>query len=502
MKYDVCKIKIKNLNNKFFVLGVFDCFNKSNIITYSNIYINKYLRYLIKNSKLNTRFGKYTLINSLNNSHNNQFLIMGCGTQKKFDLIKYKKLIYRSISILNDMNVQEVIFLFLDLNIKNLDIYWKTRFLIESIEHKIYNFSFFKKSNDSILLNNIILNVNNSEDINIVKNALKISLSISIGLNKAKDIGNMPPNVCNPLYLSEISLDLLNKYNNFIKVKIIDENKMTELGMSAYLAVGGGSHNKSYMSLIEFKNTIVDNLYDKKIVLVGKGLTFDSGGISLKPSFNMDEMKYDMCGAAVVYGIMVFLAELKLPLHVIGVLAGCENMPGNNSFRPGDIIKTMSGKTVEVLDTDAEGRLVLCDVLTYINRFDPYIVIDIATLTGACVVALGKDIHGLFSNDDSLSSDLLHASNQTGDIAWNLPLFKKYSEQLKSNFADISNIGNKSAGAITAACFLSHFIGNYKWAHFDIAGTAYNSGVNKGSTGRPLFLIAQFLLNLSKIVKN
>lgn len=230
-------------------------------------------------------------------------------------------------------------------------------------------------------------------------------------------------------------------------------------------------------------------------MLVGKGITFDTGGISLKPGAGMDEMKYDMCGAATVYGAMRVVAELNLPLNVVGVLAGCENMPGGQAFRPGDVLTSMSGQTVEVLNTDAEGRLVLCDALTYVERFDPELVIDVATLTGACVIALGHHITGLLSNHNPLAHELIGASEQAGDRAWRLPLADEYQEQLDSNFADMANIGGRAGGAITAGCFLSRFTRKYSWAHLDIAGTAWRSGKNKGATGRPVALLAQFLLN-------
>ncbi|MGL4959302.1 MAG: leucyl aminopeptidase, partial [Plesiomonas sp.] len=231
------------------------------------------------------------------------------------------------------------------------------------------------------------------------------------------------------------------------------------------------------------------------IVLIGKGLTFDDGGISIKPAEGMDEMKYDMCGAATVFGVMRAIAELQLPLNVVGILAGCENMADGKAYRPGDILTTMSGQTVEVLNTDAEGRLVLCDTLTYAERFEPELVIDVATLTGACVIALGHHISGLLSNHNPLANDLLNASEQAGDKAWRLPLGDEYHEQLESNFADMANIGGRPAGAITAGCFLSRFTKKYNWAHLDIAGTAWRSGKAKGATGRPVPMLTQFLLN-------
>jgi leucyl aminopeptidase len=332
--------------------------------------------------------------------------------------------------------------------------------------------------------------------LHIANNSLKHALAINSGITAAKKLGNLPPNICNPLYLFLQAKKLSEKYKDKINVTSIDIKEMNSLGMNAYIAVGSGSKNKPYMSVIKYsgKNTIKQ---EKVIVLIGKGLTFDSGGISIKPSKNMNEMKYDMCGAAAVYGTLIAVAKLSLPLTVIGILAGCENMPGGNAFRPGDILTTMSGKTVEILNTDAEGRLVLCDVLTFVKRFSPDVVIDIATLTGACAVALGSHFSGLFSNDEKLACDLEKSSRQTNDKIWRLPLSSEYEKELNSSFADFSNVGKGKAGAITAACFLSQFSKEYTWAHLDIAGTAWKSGRNQGATGRPVELLSQFLLNES-----
>lgn len=305
-----------------------------------------------------------------------------------------------------------------------------------------------------------------------------------------RDVANMPPNVCNPAYLASQARRLADAYDN-ITTKVVGEQEMAELGMNSYLAVARGSDNEAMMAIIEYKG----HPDAKPIVLVGKGLTFDSGGISIKPADGMDEMKYDMGGAASVLGTMHALAQLQLPINVIGVLAGCENMPGGNAYRPGDILTSMSGQTIEVLNTDAEGRLVLCDALTYVDRFDPETVIDVATLTGACVIALGHHTSGLLANHNPLAHELLNASEQAGDRAWRLPLFDEYQEQIDSPFADMANIGGRPAGTITAAAFLSRFTKKYNWAHLDIAGTAWKSGKDKGSTGRPVPLLTQFLLN-------
>ncbi|GAL29762.1 cytosol aminopeptidase PepA [Vibrio variabilis] len=304
----------------------------------------------------------------------------------------------------------------------------------------------------------------------------------------------MPPNIANPAYLASQARRLADDYDS-VTTKIIGEQEMEKLGMTSYLAVGRGSKNESMMSIMEYKGNPDPDA--KPIVLVGKGLTFDSGGISLKPGEGMDEMKYDMCGAASVFGTMKALAKLNLPINVVAVLAGCENMPGSNAYRPGDILTTMSGQTVEVLNTDAEGRLVLCDALTYVERYEPECVVDVATLTGACVIALGHHISGVISNHNPLSHELVNASEQAGDRAWRLPMADEYQEQLASPFADMANIGGRPGGTITAGCFLSRFAKKYHWAHLDIAGTAWKSGKAKGSTGRPVSLLVQFLLNRS-----
>lgn len=339
----------------------------------------------------------------------------------------------------------------------------------------------------------MVFNVPTRRELTSGERAIQHGLAIAAGIKAAKDLGNMPPNICNAGYLASQARQLADSFSPNVSTRVIGEQQMKELGMNAYLAVGQGSQNESLMSVIEYKGS--KNPDAKPIVLVGKGLTFDSGGISIKPADSMDEMKYDMCGAASVYGVMRMAAELQLPLNIVGVLAGCENMPGGRAYRPGDVLTTMNGQTVEVLNTDAEGRLVLCDVLTYVERFEPDVVIDVATLTGACVIALGHHLTGLMANHNPLASELISASEQAGDRAWRLPMMDEFQDQLDSNFADMANIGGRPGGAITAACFLSRFTRKYSWAHLDIAGTAWRSGKAKGATGRPVAMLSQFLLN-------
>ena len=307
-----------------------------------------------------------------------------------------------------------------------------------------------------------------------------------------RDLGNMPPNICHPRYLAEQAQEL-GKQHSTLKVEVLEEQQLKELGAGALLAVGQGSDQPPRMIIMNYQGGKQD---DQPFVLVGKGITFDTGGISLKPGAGMDEMKYDMGGAASVLGTLQAVLELQLPINVIGVLTCAENMPSGGATRPGDIITTMSGQTVEILNTDAEGRLVLCDALTYVERFKPQAVINIATLTGACIVALGSNTSGLMGNNPELVESLLDASKRAADAAWELPLFEEYQEQLDSPFADMANIGGPKAGTITAGCFLSRFSKAYPWAHLDIAGTAWISGgKEKGATGRPVPLLSQYLLD-------
>ncbi|MCJ7462919.1 MAG: leucyl aminopeptidase, partial [Candidatus Baumannia cicadellinicola] len=358
-----------------------------------------------------------------------------------------------------------------------------------------YTFDKFKKTKKiSYQLRRITFNITNRRELTSSKCALQHGIAIAAGIKAAKDLANMPPNICNSAYLASKAHELANS-NKHINASVLGKQQMKELGMNAYLAVGQGSANESLMSIIEYQGHLDSKA--RPIVLVGKGLTFDSGGISIKPSNKMNEMKYDMCGAATVYGVMRVVLSLNLPLNIIGVLAGCENMVDSCSFRPGDVLTTLSGQTVEVLNTDAEGRLVLCDTLTYIERFNPEIVIDIATLTGACVIALGHHFTGMMSNHNPLSNELSSAAEQAGDYIWPLPLSNEFHEELDSHCADMTNVGGSAGGAITAGCFLSRFTSKYHWAHLDIAGTAWNTEKHQGATGRPVAMLSQFLINRS-----
>ena len=351
-----------------------------------------------------------------------------------------------------------------------------------------YAYDEFKSKKNEFILETINLVANET----VLDDAqLKLIHAVQSGQNYARDLGNRPGNICFPEYLADQAIALAAQYPDLLKVTILNEQQMADLGMNAFLAVSKGSDRPGRIITLEYQA----KADQAPIVLVGKGVTFDTGGISLKPGLGMDEMKFDMCGAASVLGTMQALCEAQLPIHVIGAIAAAENMPSGHATRPGDIVTTMSGQTVEILNTDAEGRLVLCDTLTYIKRFNPALVIDIATLTGACVVALGKVVSGLFSPDDELVHELQLAGEQSLDRVWRMPVMEEYQELLDSPFADIANIGGPHGGAITAACFLERFTRDYRWAHLDVAGTAWLSGAAKGATGRPVPLLMQFLAN-------
>ena len=324
-----------------------------------------------------------------------------------------------------------------------------------------------------------------------LKFTLDQAVAIAHGVALTKTLGNLPSNVCTPAYLAAQARELA-KTHKTIKATVLEEKDMQKLGMGSLLSVTRGSTEPAKLITLEYHGT---DKKQKPIVLVGKGITFDTGGISLKPGADMDEMKYDMCGAASVLGTIQAIAEMDLKINVVGVIPSCDNMPGGNATKPGDIVTSMAGLTIEILNTDAEGRLILCDALTYSKKFNPDTVIDIATLTGACVIALGHVASGLFSNEDKLAKDLLMAGEQAHDRAWQLPLWDDYQPLLDSNFADMQNIGGRAGGTITAACFLSRFTREYRWAHLDIAGTAWKSGKEKGATGRPVPLLTQYLIN-------
>jgi leucyl aminopeptidase len=474
------------------VVGVFEPRRLSAVAEQLDRVSDGYLSSLLRRGDLEGKTGQMLLLHQVPGVLSERVLLVGCGKERELDERQFKQIIQKTISTLNETGSMEAVCFLTELHVKGRDAYWKVRQAVETAQNSLYTFDQFKTNKAELRrpLRKLVFNVATRRELSIGEKAIAHGLAVSNGMKICRDVANMPPNICTPAYLASQARRLADS-SQYITTKVIGEQQMAELGMNAYLAVARGSSNEAMMSVMEYKG----HPDAKPLVLVGKGLKFDSGGISIKPADGMDEMKYDMGGAASVLGTMTALAELKPPINVIGVLAGAENMPDGKAYRPGDILTSMSGQTIEVLNTDAEGRLVLCDVLTYVERFEPESVIDIATLTGACVIALGSHASGLMSNHNPLAHELLNASELSGDKAWRLPLWDEYQEQIESPFADMVNTGGRPAGAITAGAFLSRFTKKYNWAHLDIAGTAWKSGKEKGSTGRPVPLLTQFLLN-------
>ncbi|TCS33978.1 leucyl aminopeptidase [Paucimonas lemoignei] len=382
--------------------------------------------------------------------------------------------------------------------IKDRDLYWAIRGGVLALRDHAYRFDALKSKKEPVTqgVKKVAFGVA-AQDNAPAKAALAEGVAIANGMDLTRDLGNLPGNVCTPTYLAQTAKKLAKDFD--LSVEVLDRKQMEALKMGSFLSVTNGTEEPPKFIVLRHDG---GKSKEAPVVLVGKGITFDSGGISLKPGGSMDEMKYDMCGAGSVLGTMRAIAELDLKLNVIAVIPSTENMPSGRATKPGDIVTSMSGQTIEILNTDAEGRLILCDALTYAERFKPAAVVDIATLTGACITALGHHNSGLFTRHDdahdALANELLAAGKASGDTAWRLPIEDSYQEQLKSNFADIANIGGPPAGSITAACFLERFTRNYTWAHLDIAGTAWKSGAAKGATGRPVPLLTTFLIQRAR----
>jgi leucyl aminopeptidase len=421
-------------------------------------------------------------------------ILVGLGSQDSFSEKQYREATAAAVRALNATGADEASFHLTEIAVGRRDAAWKVAHAVIVASEGAYRFTRMKSKDDGPQpsLKRLALHVDKSGEKRAAA-GLQQGLAVAHGMSLAKDLGNLPPNVCTPTYLADQARELGRRYR--MKVTVLERADMERLGMHTLLSVAQGSAQPPKFITIEHHGGPKKN---KPVVLVGKGITFDTGGISLKPGAEMDEMKFDMCGAASVLGTMKAVGEMRLPVNVIGVIPTTENMPGGRATRPGDIVKSLSGQTVEILNTDAEGRLILCDALTYVERFEPAAVIDIATLTGACVIALGHVATGLFANDEAIAREVTAAGETAYDRVWHMPLWDDYQEQLRSNFADFANIGGRPAGAVTAACFLARFTKRLRWAHLDIAGTAWKSGREKGATGRPVPLLTQFLVNRSQ----
>ncbi|PCI07467.1 MAG: leucyl aminopeptidase [Gammaproteobacteria bacterium] len=455
-----------------------------------------YISNLIRRGEIEGDLGNTLLLHNVKNTLCDRVLLIGCGKEKSIDANTFYKINNTMVKTLQTSGATEIASYLTEVAVKQKDAYWKIQHSIQAISETLYLFDSLKSDKKTTRrpLRKFIFSVSRRGQLMKGEQSVRQGMAVSTGITLAKDLGNLPGNICTPNYLAKQARKLARQHVK-LKTSVLEEKDMEKLGMGSLLSVSKGSREPGKLITMKY------SAGDKKqapIVLVGKGVTFDSGGISLKPGAGMDEMKYDMCGAASVFGAISACAELQLPINIIGIIPTVENMPDGIASRPGDIVTSMSGQTIEILNTDAEGRLILCDALTYAEKFKPDVVIDIATLTGACIVALGAHPAGLLSNHNPLANDLLSAGQSSGDRCWQLPLWDDYQEQLHSNFADMANIGGKGAGTITAACFLSRFTKKYHWAHLDVAGVAWKSGAKKGATGRPVGLLTQYIIDRMK----
>lgn len=435
--------------------------------------------------------GQTLFLHHLDGIESPRILLLGAGKKGKTTENDFNTATTAMAQVLNESGAQSAACCLAEVELGERSGAWKVRQATINTETALYRYTHTKSENKPIEkpLEQLSF-VGDEADAAAFGQATDQGAAIGRGMNLARELGNLPGNICTPTYLADQAVKLGERFDS-VTTTVLEEAEMEQLGMGSFLSVSRGSRQPAKLITMEYKGAGDA----KPVVLVGKGLTFDAGGISLKPAQAMDEMKYDMCGSASVFGTIQTIAELGLPINVVGVVPSSENLPDGDANKPGDIVTSMAGKTIEILNTDAEGRLILCDALTYSERFEPDTVIDIATLTGAIIIALGNVTTGLMANNQDLADALIKAGNDSYDRTWQLPIWDDYQQQLDSNFADIANVGGKEAGSITAACFLSRFTEKFNWAHLDIAGTAWVSGKAKGATGRPVPLLVQYLLN-------
>ena len=450
---------------------------------------------IVRRGDMDGRSGAVLMLHNVAHLRCERVLLVGLGRERELRDKVYRDACRAALSALGDSGATDALVCLPEVAVGQRDTAWKVTQAVLIAADGSYRFERMKSkpAASRSRLRRLALSVPQRTELDSAERALQQGVAIGHGMALARDLGNLPGNVCTPTYLAEQALAVASRHN--LKADVLETKDMEKLGMNTLLSVAKGSHQPPKFIVLKHNG---GKAADKPVVLVGKGITFDTGGISLKPGADMDEMKFDMCGAASVLGALQACAELQLPINVVAAIPTTENMPGGRATKPGDIVTSLSGQTVEVLNTDAEGRLILCDALTYVERFEPTDVVDVATLTGACVIALGHVAAGLFANDDALARELLQAGDAVYDRAWQMPLWDDYQEQLKSNFADFANIGGRPAGSVTAACFLARFAKKYRWAHLDIAGIAWKSGKDKGATGRPVPLLTRFLIERAR----
>jgi len=473
------------------VAGVYEGGKLSPSATELDTVSGRALSDVLERGDLEGDLGATLLLTRIPNVAAERVLLVGLGAEQEFSESSYHTALGATTSVLRTTGAADATLCVDEVSISGRDIEWKIEQAVLAVMDGLYRFDKLKSAppRGRRALAKISLHLSDRATARAAGIAIERAMAIAQGITFAKDLGNLPANICTPTYLAEQARELGRQLG--FDVQILDQEAIEELGMNAFLAVAGGSRQPPKLIVMEYRAGASDA---EPIVIVGKGITFDTGGLSIKSASDMEQMKFDMCGAASVFGVLRASALMKIPLNVVGIIPATENMPDGNAIRPGDVVKTMSGQTVEILDTDSEGRLVLCDALTYAARYNPAVLIDVATLTGAIVRALGEIASGVFSNSDALVREVVEAGDNAWDRAWHMPLWHEYQDTFKSSIADFANVGPRGDCAITAACFLSRFTQRYPWVHLDIAGTATKSGDDKGATGRPVALLVHFLM--------
>ena len=475
------------------VVGVFDNRKPSLSAELIDRASNGYVSEIIRRGDMEGKLGSTLLLHNVRGTLADRVLLVGLGKERDFRDKEFRSAVRSAVKLLNETGSYEAVLYLTEEKVKRREVAWRVEHAVVVAMESVYRFEQLKSQPSEVRrpLRKLTLSVPQRSDLASGEAAAARGLAISRGMDLARDLGNLPGNVCTPTYLGEQALKLAQEYPD-IKATVLERPQIEELGMQCFLSVTNGSEQPPRFIILEYNASARKT---KPVVLVGKGITFDTGGISIKPSADMDQMKFDMCGAGAVLGTFRAVAELKAKVNLVGLVPTCENMPSGRATKPGDIVKTMSGQTVEILNTDAEGRLILADALTYAERYEPEAVVDIATLTGAMVIALGHIACGVFSNNDGLARALIAAGDDAYDRGWQMPVWDDYQEGLNSNFADFANIAGRPGGSITAACFLSRFAKKFEWAHLDIAGVAWKEGKDKGATGRPVPMLITWLLS-------
>ena len=506
MEFSIKHVSPEKLKSDCLIVGVFEAHKLSVAAEALDKTLKNAISAIVNAGDMDGKLGSSLVLHHLPGAQCARILLVGLGPEKTFREAEYGTALRAALQALSTTGATQAVCFLTDMRgndiaLKQRSAAWCVRQAALIAQESFYRFDTFKSTKDqpARALKKLVFVV---DEVNAqTKDALKQGLAIAEGVKLAKDLGNLPGNVCTPTYLAETAQQLAQDYA--LDCEVLEKEAMEKLGMHALLSVAKGSRQAPKFIVLHYRGAKKSKNKDAKpLVLVGKGITFDSGGISLKPGADMDQMKFDMCGAASVLGAIKAVAELALPINLTVLVPSAENMPGGAASKPGDIVYSMSGQSIEILNTDAEGRLILCDALTYAERFKPQAVIDVATLTGACVIALGHVASGLFANDEQLAEQLFQAGEAARDRAWEMPIWAEYQELIKSPFADMANVGGRAAGSISAACFLARFTEKFAWAHLDIAGSAWKAGSDKSATGRPVSLLAHFLLERAEVQLN